>query len=275
LDEKLKSPLHRRTICTAAVAILCLGVATLSAAQAFITPTTPGWAFTTETATGSGLFVAGPPGSPLGSPGSIQLTVGNPGGEFFSTAQYAGTRLDQMAGIRYDTFIVSSALPVTATLQFDFDNDVTAPTPSYGGRAVFDPGLLGGLAVGTWQSWNPMTQKAWWGSGVPGTRPLNSVCTQAAPCTFAQILAAFPNGGVLADILPGAFGFKLGNGGGPSVVSVDGFDLGIAGPGGPVTRFLFAPFSPAAQVPAVPASLLVLMALLLAAFGMRARSRSN
>ena len=58
-----------------------------------------------------------------------------------------------------------------------------------------------------------MTQKAWWGSGTPGTRPLNLVCTQAAPCTFAQILAAFPNGGVLADLFPGFFGFKLGNGG--------------------------------------------------------------
>jgi hypothetical protein len=33
--------------------------------------------------------------------------------------------------------VVSSALPVTATMQFDFDSDLTTATPSYGGRAVF------------------------------------------------------------------------------------------------------------------------------------------
>jgi hypothetical protein len=180
------------------------------------------------------------------------LTVGNPGGELLFTQQYAGTRLSDVAGLSYSTYVVSSALPVTATMQFDFDNDLTSPTASYGGRAVFDPALLGAVVTpGVWQTWDPMTQKAWWGSGTPGTRPLNMVCTQAAPCTFAQILAAFPNGGVLSDLFAGAFGFKLGNGGGPSQVSVDSFTVGTAGLSGPVKRFDFAPAAPPPPLPVV------------------------
>jgi hypothetical protein len=239
------------------------------AAQVYITPSTPGWAFVEETPTGSGAFVSGPGAPPSGSPGSLQLSVGNPGAELFYTQQYAGLALSQLGGLKYSTYVVSSALPVTATLQFDFDNDLTAPTVTYGGRAVFDPSrLIGAVTPGVWQVWDPMTQRAWWGSGTPGTRPLNSLCTQASPCTLAQIITAFPNGGVLLDLFAGAFGFKLGNGGGPSQVSIDSFTIGTAGPAGPVTQYNFAPAAPPppapVTVPTLADSTTALLAALLA-----------
>jgi hypothetical protein len=254
------------------IALLAAAGCTLASAQVFIGPTAPGWTFVTELPTGSGAFVNGPGTPPSGSSGSVQLTVGNPGGEYFYTQTYAGTRLDQLAGLKYSTYVVSSALPVTAVMSFDFDNDLTTPTPSYGGRAVFDPGLLGAVTVGTWQSWDPMTQRAWYGSGTPGTRPLNSVCTQAAPCTMADMIAAFPNGGVLSDLFPGFFGFKLGNGGGPSQVSIDSFSIGTAGAGGPVGSFVFGLSPPVTGVPALSWPGLLLLTLLVGWVGLT-RSR--
>jgi len=238
-----------------------------AAAQTYITPSTPGWTFSEETAVASGGFVNGPGTPPSGSTGSYQLTVQQPGGGLFYTQQYAGTRLDHLAGLRYSTYVVSSALPVTATMQFDFDDDLTVTPTAYQGRAVFDPALLGSPAVilGAWQAWDPMTQKGWWGSGTPGTRPLNMHCTQAAPCTLAQIIGFFPNGGVLLDLFPGYFGFKLGNGGGPSQVSVDSFSIGTAGAAGPVTQYNFALAAPpvaSVQVPALSNLNLLLLAVL-------------
>jgi len=258
-----------------ALASVCAAAALSAEAQTFITPSTPGWTFSEETPIASGGFVNGPGIPPSGSPGSYQLTVQQPGGGLFYTQQYAGTRLDQLAGLKYSTYVVGSALPVTATMQFDFDSDLSAATPSYGGRAVFDPGLLGAVVTpGTWQTWDPMTQKGWWGSGAPGTRPLNSVCTQAAPCTFAQILAAFPNGGVLADLFPGFFGFKLGNGGGPSQVSVDSFSIGTAGPAGSVTQYIFSPGLPGppplSAIPTLSDAGMVVLAIIAALTGLMA-----
>ena len=268
----------RRVAVACVLASVCGGAGFSALAQTYITPSTPGWTFAEETPVASGGFVSGPGTPPSGSAGSYQLTVQQPGGGLFYTQQYAGTRLDHLAGLKYSTYVVNSALPVTATMSFDFDNDMGVVAGSYGGRAVFDPALLGAVIVpGTWQTWDPMTQKAWWGSGTPGTRPLNMVCTQAAPCTFAQILAAFPNGGVLSDQFAGFFGFKLGNGGGPSHVSVDSFSIGTAGPAGPVTQYNFAPGLPGppplSSIPALGDRGMFMLALFAALTGLMALRR--
>jgi hypothetical protein len=253
----------RARLARGAVAIIFLAASFAGFAQTYITPSTPGWAFAEETPIASGGFVNGPGTPPSGSTGSYQLTVQQPGGGLFSTQQYAGTPLTQLAGLKYNTYIVSSALPVAATMQFDFDDDLTVSPTAYQGRAVFDPGLVGSpaLVVGAWQTWDPMTQKGWWGSGIPGSRPLNKHCTQATPCTLAQIIGFFPKGGVLLDLFPGYFGFKLGNGGGPSQVSIDSFSIGTAGPAGPVTQYNFALAAPAAFTPVPALSNLNLMLL--------------
>jgi hypothetical protein len=248
--------------------VLTIGC-TVAYSQTYITPTTPGWSFVTETPTGSGVFVNGPGVAPSGSPGSIQLTVGQPGGEAFLTAQYGGVRLDQLKGLSYNTYVVSSALPETANLQFDFEPGVTST--GYQGRAVFAPSFIpSAVTVGTWQTWNPMTQRGWWGTSGGNVRLLSTVCTQAAPCTFAEMLAAFPNSTILS---PGAFGFKVGNSNSAAVVSVDSFTIGTTGAAGPTTRFNFALAAPfvaaeATVVPALGLSQLLMIAMLAALVGM-------
>jgi hypothetical protein len=220
-------------------------------AQSYITPATPGWTSLTETATGSTTFVSGPGMPPSGSPGSLQITVGNPGGQYFFTQQYSGVRLDQIAGLSYNTYVVSSAISETANLQFDFDPGVVPPNyTGYQGRAVFVPGLIaGGVQVGVWQSWNPMTQRAWVGSGSAATRVLAALCPLSNPCTWAQMLAAFPNSKVLAN---SSLGFKVGNSFSAAVVSIDSFAIGTAGAAGAINRFNFAVAAPPPPPPPPP-----------------------
>jgi len=142
----------RRVAVACALASVCGGAAFSAVAQTYITPSTPGWTFAEETPVASGGFVNGPGAPPSGSAGSYQFSVQQPGGGIFYTQQYAGTRLDHLAGLKYSTYVVSSALPVTATMSFDFDNDMAVVAGSYGGRAVFDSALLGAVIVpGTWQ----------------------------------------------------------------------------------------------------------------------------
>lgn len=140
----------------------------------------------------------------------------------------------------------------------------------YQGRAVFAPSLIpGAVTVGAWQTWNPMTQRAWWGTSGSNVRLLSTVCTQAAPCTFAEMLAAFPNSSILS---PGAFGFKVGNSNSAAVVSVDSFTIGTTGAAGPTTRFNFALAAPviateAKFVPVLNLSGLLILAMLAALAG--------
>lgn len=219
----------------------------------YITPSTTSWAFVTETATGSGAFVNGPGAPPSGSPGSAQITVNNPGGEYLYTQQYVGTRLDQIAGLSYNTYVVSSGILETANLQFDFDPGQLPAPAGYQGRAAFVPATIAGaVQVGVWQTWNPMTQRAWVGTGNPATRVLAAACTLASPCTWSQILATFPNAKMLAA---GSFGFKVGNSLSAAVISVDSFSIGTAGVAGAVNAFNFAISAPLPPPPSVPVNL--------------------
>ena len=259
---------ERRFLHQTALAFITMTGSTSAGAQVYITPSTPAWAFFEETPTGSGTFINGPPGGPAGSTGSIQLTVAAPGGELFATGNFSGIAVNQLSGITYDTYVVSSALPETANLQFDFDPGVplVPPFTGYQGRAVFTPALLGpsAVTVGAWQTWDPMAQKGWWGSGSPATRLLASKCSQVAPCTLSDILGNFPNSKLLAG---GIFGFKVGNSNSAAVVSVDGFKMGTTGTG-PVVQYRFALALPAATaVPATNSATLTALSLLAACAG--------
>ncbi len=229
------------------------GLVSAQTTPTYITPSTTSWAFVTETASGSGAFVNGPGTPPSGSPGSAQITVNNPGGEYLYTQQYVGTRLDQIAGLSYNTYVVSSGIPETANLQFDFDPGQIPAPAGYQGRAAFVPATIpGAVQVGLWQTWSPMTQRAWVGTGSPATRVLAAACTLASPCTWSQILATFPNAKMLAG---GSFGFKVGNSSSAAVVSVDSFSIGTTGATGPVNVFNFAIAAPAPPPPSAPISL--------------------
>jgi hypothetical protein len=266
----------RFAVAVGLLALLGTAASVPAEAQTYVTPSTPGWSFVTETPTGSGAFVTGPGTPPSGSPGSIQLTVGNPGAELFYTQQFAGTLLSQLAGLKYNTYVVSSGLPETANMQFDFDPGQSPPPAGYQGRAVFTPALIpSAVSVGVWQSWDPLTQRGWWGTGSPAQRVLAAKCPLSAPCTFSEILGFFPNAKLLAG---GVFGFKVGNSFSAAVASVDSFTIGTSGAAGPVTTYNFAPAAPPAASVPVPALgninllLLVVLSALVALVTLRRRS---
>jgi hypothetical protein len=154
-----------------------------------------GFGFAEETATGSGAFVSGPNGAD-GS-GSAQLTVDSTGGEALANGLYAGTRFDHLTFLSYKTYMkaVGTNAP---TLQFDADYDATDNSTAFQGRAVFEPSLAGAAPVTneTWQTWNPLTAPSgWWqtGNAVVGGFNVGKTCTQASPCSFAQLLVAYPD----------------------------------------------------------------------------------
>ncbi len=157
-----------------------------------------GFGFVQETPNGSGTFVSGPNGSD-GS-GSAQLTVDATGGEALANDLYAGTRLDHINFLSYKTYQPAVG-PNATTLQFDADYDATDSSTAFQGRAVFEPSLSGQAAVTneTWQTWDPLTAPSgWWqtGNAIVGGVSVGKACTQAAPCSFAQLLASYPNASI-------------------------------------------------------------------------------
>jgi len=157
-----------------------------------------GFGFVQETPTGSGAFVSGPNGSD-GS-GSAQLTVDATGGEALANQLYAGTRLDHVNFLSYKTYQQAVGTNAT-TLQFDVDYDSTDSSTAYQGRAVFEPSLSGqaGVTDQTWQTWNPLTAPSgWWqtGNAIVGGVNVGKACTEATPCSFAQLLASYPNASI-------------------------------------------------------------------------------
>ncbi len=210
-----------------------------------ITPDNPDWWFAQETPTGSGTFVTGPSTPPLGN-GSLELTVDSTGGEIFGTFTYAGTRLDTIKSLSYSTYRVSGAPALAPHLDFDVDTDVTDTNTSWQGRLAYEPYYTNTVSTGVWQTWNPLdnsTPGNWWFSGAPG----NSVCPISSPCTWAQILADFPNIGIRsAGPNTGALQFKAGGGWtGGFVGNVDAFSIGI---GNVVTTYDFEPPPPPATL---------------------------
>jgi len=159
-----------------------------------------GWAFFDENPSGgtsSGTFVNGPATPPLGS-GSAQLTVNDTGRENLGTLAFAGTRLDQVSALSYAAYKQSGDPFVQVSLQFDVDYNLNDTDTSYQGRLVFEPYQTLGAPVpnGAWQTYDARAGE-WWASRAPG----NAVCPQSAPCTWSQVLSAFPNAGISGVLL--------------------------------------------------------------------------
>jgi Bacterial Ig-like domain (group 3) len=215
-----------------------------------VTPAAPDWAFVTETAPGSatGSFIIGP-GTPPAGTGSVQLeALIAEGGELFYTPQFAGMRLDTLKGLQFSTFVAAGVNDLAMDL--DVDANLTVPTPVYQGRLVFDPNLLPSAVIpGVWQTWDAYAQKAWYASRAP----INALCTPASPCTLQQIITAYPNVGVIAQLFPGAFGWKLGNNHVTGIAAVDKLVMVREGPPATLTAWTFdyepAPPPPTALIP--------------------------
>ena len=147
---------------------------------------------------------------------------------------YGGLRFDAITNLQYSTYrsSVDSGNNLAIALQFDVDYDVTDSTTSFQGRLVFEPywTFPGGVHQNTWQTWNPLAGK-WWGSSASpkvGNATVAQLCPQSSPCTWAQVLADYPNAGTLPAPNAG-FLFKAGSSWPGFVGNVDDFTIGVNG----------------------------------------------
>jgi len=199
--------------------------------------TSLGFGFGQEAPTASGGFVSGPNGSD-GS-GSAALTVDSTGAEVFGTGVFSGTSLDSFRFLSYKTYQKNPGTNA-ATLQLDADYDNTDATTAFQGRIVFEPSMSGqhSITSETWQTWNPLTAPSgWWqtGNAIVGGINIGKACLISSPCSFAQLLAAYPNASIRpvtgqngGEPLGGGMYFKAGSGAGwPGTYNVDSLTAAV------------------------------------------------
>jgi uncharacterized repeat protein (TIGR01451 family) len=188
------------------------------------------------TGTGSTTFVAGPTGKPLGV-GSVQLASDVNAREVLQNIDptYAGISLASITALSYSTrrSSVDAGNNIAPYLQLVMDYDQTDASSAFQGRLTFEPYLTSGggtIAQNTWNSFNTLSGK-WWGSGTPivGGTPTTQLCTQATPCTWAQVQADYPDAGIGTGLNSGIL---LRVGGAPGVGltgQVDALKIGVSG----------------------------------------------
>ena len=180
-----------------------------------VTPPAAGWWFFDESTPapphGAGSMVFGPATPPLGLGSARMVLDATAGGRLLlGTLDYAGTRFDEITNLQYSTYRASADAGnnLAISLQFEVDYDLSDLGTAFQGRLVFEPYLtpgVGGTVIsGTWQTWSPLAGR-WWASNVVAS---GGLCPQASPCTWAQVLANWPNGG-LRDAGPGTGGLLL------------------------------------------------------------------
>lgn len=158
---------------------------------------TDGWTFSNggKGSTGAGRLDIGPGTPPLGT-GSAYLSVNDTASAFLiGNTLFQGTPLSSITGLSYDTYVISaSGTNLTPALQFVIATS-PANTGIFQGELVFSP--TAGIVAGSWQTWNALTYAVspinggWWFSSP--SRVGGTSCTEANPCTLAQVLAEFPN----------------------------------------------------------------------------------
>jgi CSLREA domain-containing protein len=195
-----------------------------------------GWIFFDDFGSGAGTggFEPGPGTAPLGE-GSAYLQVDAVARHALATAGYGGTRMDEITDLRYSSYQNTLDPNYAISLQFDIDYDQNDAANAYAGRLVFEPYLSpaqGAVQQNVWQPWNALAGK-WYGTRTTVT--VNNVagvaqpCQPASPCTWAQVLASFPNAGVRVNALS-AILFKAGGPWAPNFDgNVDAFQIGING----------------------------------------------
>jgi hypothetical protein len=163
-------------------------------------------------------MVNGPGGQavPLGSGSAELATSTTSDGKALILAGFQGTRFSDISALKYSTLRQTSDAGnnLAIALQFNVDYDLTDNLTGYQGRIVFEPyqAASGTVLSGVWQEWDTRAGK-WWGTKSTVSRNSGNVanpCVQSSPCTWAQLLAQFPDVGVHATY--GAVVLKAGSG---------------------------------------------------------------
>lgn len=198
-----------------------------------------GWSFmndqTSTPCTTSTLcaLVTGPTGMPSGTGSAELATQASSDGIALARAGYQGARLDQITELSYSTYRQSADAGnnLAIALQLNVDYDLTDADSSYQGRLVYEPYQTapGGVMQSTWQRWDTRAGR-WWGTKSTVKRngvAVTNSCVQASPCTWAQLLALFPNLGI--HKVYGAVVMKAGSGWAAFRGNVDALSIGLAG----------------------------------------------
>ncbi|PIR38316.1 MAG: hypothetical protein COV34_01775 [Candidatus Zambryskibacteria bacterium CG10_big_fil_rev_8_21_14_0_10_42_12] len=167
------------------------------------------WWFYEEIAEGNGSFELGPLTAPAGE-GSAHMSVDDTGRLLLGTFSFQGIRLDTIETLAYNSYRATGTAALAPSLQLDIDTDTTDATTTWQGRLVYEPYFTNTVNTGEWQTWNTLDNAPdgnWWFSGAPG----DATCPQSNPCTWTEVLTAFPNAGVRnAGTTTGAIQFKAG-----------------------------------------------------------------
>jgi hypothetical protein len=224
--------------------------AVMAASTVVVTPASMGtnWFPADTRAPGTGTFETGPAAPPYGI-GSFELnTPDNTAKVQLFTDLYDGVALADIDGIGYSTYRDPASTGFIAgvaalNLRLDLDGGGTADV-----YMVYEPYQdLGNAAVqtGAWQTWDAYRagQARWWiNTGAGG-------CGQSTPCTWAQILTAFPNatireaaacgpGGIVAPC-PGSLGVNQGSFNAGIISNADGLYVSVEGD---LTTYDFEPY---------------------------------
>ena len=171
------------------------------------------WTLGAETGTPTFEFADGPGTPPYGT-GSVQFHLGGAAdGALLATDLHNGLRLADITTLSYATY--QDVTPQAIALQFNLDYDDTDADTSWQGRLVYEPYFTHTVLTDTWQTWNTLDNAGngnWWSSGTPvvGGAPVSAACIQGDPCTWAEVLAAYPNAAVHSTL--GALLVKAGSG---------------------------------------------------------------
>lgn len=219
---------------------------------------TASWWHAQETATGTGAYALTPVAPPLGS-GAFQMDINTSGGYYLGAPLYSNTRLTDITELSYSTYrtSVDAGNNLAIALQLNVDYDVNDATTTWQGRLVYEPyntpGIGGTIIQDTWNNWDTLTGR-WWmtGNAIVSNVNVGKACTQWTPCTWWDLLLAYPNAAISS-----AVGFKAGSNWGAAGFSgfVDNFTIAIKDTGIDTTyNFEFDTTTPSAgEVTPVPA----------------------
>ena len=256
---------HLKLAFAFAVSCLAISATAANAGTIIVDPANPdGWAFSNTDNSGtnaSGGYFAGPATPPLGV-GSANFIVGDTtSSEILEKSLGGSIPLSSFNTLKYSTYVTTSTLGSGSapTLQFDLFDGAT-----YMGRLVFDPGLLLTVADGSWQSWNGVTQDAWYLTH--SSSQFGGQCSIAGSggsyCSFSQVTALLnADSADAVDEL-----FKAGSGQASFNGNVDDFQIGNSDI---LTTYNF---EPAAAVPE-PITMSIFGAGLVGAAALRKRAR--
>jgi hypothetical protein len=169
------------------ISVVVLSASSAMAGEITVTPTNlDGWSFSNAdnapNTNASGDFEVGPSTPPLGI-GSAQFLVNNASSSEILIQAITPTEVGNFSNLSYSTFVTASTPGSGAapTLQFDLFEGTT-----YEGRLVFDPGLLGTVTSGTWQTWNASTADGWYLTHSSTIDPGNCSIS-GSYCTLSQV----------------------------------------------------------------------------------------